>query len=757
MTLVTKPSPLLTTRLAAVLVVLMSVLALSVTEVPRRADAACARSGKLNASQLNAAFSQPGLGANGALEGFGGGDYQHAYPLPDGRVLWLFQDTYFSNDNDLNEPLNNAAHNVGMVQDGTCFTILGGQGLDFVGNEQTIDSGRWFWPLDGEIGFDGKLWIYFVEMVNPAGTGANPGALPVRNWLAILDPVTLQQLHFAPAIASTPRLYGWSIASNDQYSYLYGHCYRQFLNPVVGPEQFDSNCMPYVYLARVPLGHFDVKPEYWNGTGWSPNANTAAAISGRGKANPMSVQWFGDVWVSVTKIDDWWGDVIYVDSAPAPEGPWTTVQTIPVAKDRKCQQGCGNYSAFLMPWLDSAGNMVIGLSNGADYALWLANGSLYRPTFYTAPVPSAVPGRSAASPPLFPQAVGTAGFVAVDPVRLIDTREPYQQFGRMSAGSVAELNLNSFGVPPGATAVALNLTADQPSVDGYVRVYPCSQPEPQTSNVNPIVGQAQTNGLVVPIGDGRLCLRTLTAVDIVIDLNGWLTTTSDVGLQPVAPRRLIDTRFGLGGSGRLRAQQTLEVPVVAAGSLATAVSLNITAVNPTRAGFVTAWPCGSSRPLVSNLNPQPGITQPNLVTVRVGAGGKVCLFTAHETDLVVDVLAEYQPGASARYAALPPQRLLDSRGQDSPRHQSNLSYILAMGNVVAAQVNLTATEAQGAGFLTGYRCLTDQWPGTSNVNYLPILASANSAILTSSRGYTCVFASSPTHLVLDIFGVWTKP
>ena len=79
-----------------------------------------------------------------------------------------------------------------------------------------------------------------------------------------------------------------------------------------------------------------------------------------------------------------------------------------------------------------------------------------------------------------------------------------------------------------------------------------------------------------------------------------------------------------------------------------------------------------------------------------------------------------------------------------------------MGSVVAAQVNLTATDASSAGFLTGYPCMTDQWPGTSNVNYVAGLASANSALLTNSRGYACVFPSRSTALVVDVFGVWTN-
>ncbi|HEY4333157.1 MAG TPA: hypothetical protein VGM78_11330, partial [Ilumatobacteraceae bacterium] len=295
-----------------------------------------------------------------------------------------------------------------------------------------------------------------------------------------------------------------------------------------------------------------------------------------------------------------------------------------------------------------------------------------------------------------------------------------------------------------------------PTFNGFVRVWPCAQSEPPTSNVNQVVGQTQTNAVTVPVGDGRLCLRSSTDVDLVVDLNGWLTTSSNVGLVPIASRRLVDTRIGQGAPARLQAGQTITVPVVDPGSATTAAALNVTAVNPGGPGFVTAWPCGVTRPQVSNLNPEPGVTQPNFVNVRVGHDGTVCLYTSQATDLVVDLLGEYQPGAPARYATLSPQRLLDTRVQDAPRHESNLSFVLPMGSVVAAQLNLTATDASGPGFLTAYPCLSEQWPGTSNVNYVATLASANSALVTNSRGYSCVYSSKPTALVVDIFGVWTN-
>ena len=723
----------------------------------RSANAACAPGTNLDAAQLTSAFARTGLGGYNDVEGFGGGDYQHAYPLPGGRVLWLFQDIYFSNDTNLNEPLNNAAHNSGLVQQGSCFTILGSQGRDFIGDAETIDSQRWFWPLDGEIGFDGKLWVFMVEMSNPAGTGAGLGAVPVRTWLAIIDPNSLQQLYFQPApdAGATSSLFGWSVTSDDHYSYLYGHCYRQFVNDVNGPGQFDKSCMPNSYVARVPVGHFDVQPEYWNGSQWVAQATAAKPVLTHPIANPMSVQWFGDVWVSVTKAGDWWGNTVFVDVAAQPQGPWTTVQSIPVLGFRKCTQGCANYSAFLMPWLDTSGQMVVGISNGGDFPLWLADGTLYRPTFFNVNLPAA-PSPVPKPVPAFPTPVGTAGFLAVDPVRLVDTRIAGQAMTRLARNGKATLDLRGAAVPAGATAVALNVTAVNSDADGFVRVYPCNAPEPTTSNVNQVAGRTQTNAVIVPFGDGTICFRSSTNVDVVVDLNGWLATSSNVGLQPLESQRLVDTRSGIGG-GRLGPGSGIEVAVVAPGSAATAVSLNITAVEPAAAGFVTAWPCGTERPVVSNLNPEPAITQPNLVNVRVGVGGKVCLYSSQETDLVVDILAQYVPGAPARYAPLAPQRLVDSRVDGGARHASNDAFLIAMGAVVAAQVNLTATDADKAGFLTAYPCLMNPWPGTSNVNFVRRTASANSALITASKGYSCVYPSTTTDVIVDVFGIWTAP
>ena len=141
------------------------------------AAAECAAS--TSAADLDAFFGADDAG------GLAGGDYPHAYALPDGRTLWLFQDAFVGTDGDLTG--DGFAHNAALVQDGNCFALLptsGGRGTSWLGSwvEETL--GQWFWPLDAEVGADGHLWLFLAEVRNPNGNGAATGAEPVATWRA---------------------------------------------------------------------------------------------------------------------------------------------------------------------------------------------------------------------------------------------------------------------------------------------------------------------------------------------------------------------------------------------------------------------------------------------------------------------------------------------------------------------------------------------------------------------------------------------
>ena len=81
-----------------------------------------------------------------------GADYQRATSLPDGRVLWTFQDAKVR----LPNGGVRLVHNIGMVQDGACFQVLiGGTAEDprpWLFADQTVPFARWYWPLGAELG-----------------------------------------------------------------------------------------------------------------------------------------------------------------------------------------------------------------------------------------------------------------------------------------------------------------------------------------------------------------------------------------------------------------------------------------------------------------------------------------------------------------------------------------------------------------------------------------------------------------------------
>ncbi len=244
------------------------------------------------------------------------------------------------------------------------------------------------------------------------------------------------------------------------------------------------------------------------------------------------------------------------------------------------------------------------------------------------------------------------------PARLLETRIGpnaktidglFQGAGKRSAGATVELKVaGRGGVPANADAVFLNLTAVSPDGPGFLTAYPCGSPLPLTSNVNYGPGDVVPNAVLAKIGDGgKVCIYTKAASDIIADVNGYVPAGGTPGT--VVPSRILETRVGptlktidglFQGIGRRAAGATVELKVAGRGGVpgdAEAVFLNVTAINPAAPGYVTVYPCGEPRPLTSNINYLAGDVAPNSVFAKIGAGGKVCIFTLAASDLIVDV------------------------------------------------------------------------------------------------------------------------
>jgi len=304
-------------------------------------------------------------------------------------------------------------------------------------------------------------------------------------------------------------------------------------------------------------------------------------------------------------------------------------------------------------------------------------------------------------------------------------------------------------VPRSATAVALTVTATRLGGPGFVTVWPCGTARPDTSTLNLVSGDV-ANAATVPVGAaGTVCLRPSVGTDLLVDVTGHWSPEGSDRFTRVTARRVLDTRAG----SRPRPGVTVEVPISVIPSGATAVAVNVTAVNAPTAGFVSAWPCGTTRPDASSLNHGAGDTVAGSVLVGVSSTRRLCLSSSAGADLLVDVAGWFGPAGAGDLETVTTTRLLDTRTTGRPLTPGVVRRIptgSAPGGAVV--VNVTAVEPVGAGFLTAFDCSTTI-PEVSNLNVSPGGTRANQAIVaTSSTGSICVTSSTTTHLLVDLTG-----
>ncbi len=298
-------------------------------------------------------------------------DYQHVYALGGGRFLWLFQDT-FVDYSGAAARLDQATfmHNSAMVQDGACFTLYHRGALNspasFEQGNGEVRLGKWFWPMGGET-YGEKLYVFWAEMRKDAGDPAPPNGLgwhPARTWLAVYDARTLARLSFgaAPNTGVAP-IYGYAVASDADYTYLFGNTFEQNLSREGG--YFNGpHSATNMWLARVPAGNLSAPLEYRAGDTWTYDAAAATPIVQRYWAEfPMQPRYLNGQWVAATKVNGYWGEQLAIDVANDPWGPWTTVEQRPVPP-RGSDPLMNTYHAHVLPWL-SGGSLVVSVSQNA--------------------------------------------------------------------------------------------------------------------------------------------------------------------------------------------------------------------------------------------------------------------------------------------------------------------------------------------------------------------------------------------------------
>jgi len=238
------------------------------------------------------------------------------------------------------------------------------------------------------------------------------------------------------------------------------------------------------------------------------------------------------------------------------------------------------------------------------------------------------------------------------PHRILDTRDGTGGFNTpWGAGQSRDVSVSGgiTTVPPGATAVSLNVTVTGPTTASHLTVWPAGDTQPVASNVNFSSGESVANAAIVKVGAGGKVsvFNNAGTTQVIVDVVGYYTSSGGV-YTPVSPKRLLDSRDGTGGySTPWVAAQTRQLTVssgtttIPAG--ATAVVVNLTGVNPSSATHIGTWPAGIPMPVASNLNLPAHDIRANLAIVKIGGANQISIFNnAGNIDLVADVVGYYE-------------------------------------------------------------------------------------------------------------------
>jgi flagellar basal body rod protein FlgF len=245
---------------------------------------------------------------------------------------------------------------------------------------------------------------------------------------------------------------------------------------------------------------------------------------------------------------------------------------------------------------------------------------------------------------------------------------------------------------------------------------------------------------------------------------------------PVRPCRVADTRRPDGpfGGPELAGNTSRTFPISNSAcsipSIAAAYSLNVTVVPDAGLGYLSIWPTGQSRPLVSTLNSD-GRIKADAAIVPAGSAGGVNVYVTNPTHLVLDIDGYFVPAGTSTLAFYPltPCRVTDTRKRTGPLGGSYIqggtardfpvlsSSCSIPSSAQAYSLNLTAVPHSGLAYITVWPTGETQ-PLVSTLNALTGAITANAAIVPAgSAGEISIYATNDTDLVIDVNGYFAPP
>ncbi len=347
--------------------------------------------------RLTSAFARYG-DDDARTDDWTGGDGTHSVRLPDGRLLWLFSDTFLGR---VHRPPNPAGEAYAW-RDGSAPLVRNSAVVMRDGRpESTLPAplfpdpapGSWRWPVAARVeprspGASEQVlrvllwvrrhgappWIYGEPLATEVATLTLP-ALRLESVTTVLDQRRVGDL-------SRRVLFGTTLVEEDGWTYVFG-----------GDDgRPASRAASHAHVARVPEGGLaDAAAwEYWDGSGWRSRARPAPVLGdGRrtGVGSAFTVTRDDGTYVLFTMAAGAEGlATVTAYWACSPAGPWhgpagAFTPALPAA-------GTAAYNPQAHPELSRGGRLVLSLDvnwleTSAAAAMLSRNVSLYRPWFVT--------------------------------------------------------------------------------------------------------------------------------------------------------------------------------------------------------------------------------------------------------------------------------------------------------------------------------------------------------------------------------------
>ena len=377
------------------------------------------------------------------------------------------------------------------------------------------------------------------------------------------------------------------------------------------------------------------------------------------------------------------------------------------------------------------------------------------------------------------------------PNRILDTRSGNgAPAAKMGAQSTVSLQVAGRGGVPasGVSAVVLNVTATEATAASFVTVWPSGVTRPNASSLNLVSGWTGANSVTVAIGaDGKVNIyNNAGSTHMIADVVGFYATDASVvspyGIggeyQPVTPERLFDSRDDW--PGKVAGGTGVRVPV-SYGSFADphikALVVNVTAVDPSGAGYLATWSGEGAPPNSSTLNYTAGAPAvPNMAVVPVSlcCGGfpSIGVFTQADSHIIVDILGFFDDsalGGGLRFTPQTPVRIADTRvGQGYPNAlgQAVTATITTPGSVAPAgtealALNVTAVSPTLHTFISVWPSgiAGIGRPNVSSLNPAPgqVVPNAVYTLVGPTKAFNVYNNGGTTHVLVDVVGTFWSP